>query len=336
MRYRKSLAFALFGAVAALSGPVVAQAWDPAAREFDRSPASRRDPDSGGGTSVSPTQRNATLEQLNKILSASQLPPLDRLTYLNLRAFQYARLNREADAQKDVAEMAKVVPQAWQTFLSMNTAFLAGYGDRASALRLLEYGLSRKPGDTSLTIGQAEVYMQLADHARAVSLLDGAVASATAPSDQQFALYMRGVANFNVGNYAQSGSDFDGTLAMRTTLKQRLNPTLWRYAAHVRARRDAKGALAKEIGNENLYEWPGPVAKFLLGQITAGELEVAAESDENAKRANGKCLASFFVGMDAVRRGDKQRAKEQFQLAQARCSTVNNINWAASSELKRL
>ena len=28
--------------------------------------------------------------------------------------------------------------------------------------------------------------------------------------------------------------------------------------------------------------------------------------------------AAFFIGMDAVRRGDKQRAREQFQLAQAR------------------
>ena len=40
--------------------------------------------------------------------------------------------------------------------------------------------------------------------------------------------------------------------------------------------------------------------------------------------------------VDAVRRGDKQRAREQFQLAQARCPTVSEFNWAASSELKRL
>ena len=46
--------------------------------------------------------------------------------------------------------------------------------------------------------------------------------------------------------------------------------------------------------------------------------------------------AAFFVGMDAVRRGDKQRAREQLQLAQARCPTVSQYNWAASSELKRL
>ena len=122
----------------------------------------------------------------------------------------------------------------------------------------------------------------------------------------------------------------------RRRSRSRLGPLLWRYAAQVRAKRDARGALAKDIGNENLYEWPGPIAKFLLGKLPAGELEVAAESDDAAKRSNGKCLAAFFIGMDAIRRGDKQRAREQLQLAQARCPTVSELNWAASSELKRL
>ena len=61
-----------------------------------------------------------------------------------------------------------------------------------------------------------------------------------------------------------------------------------------------------------------------------------AESDDAAKRANGKCPSAFFIGMDAIRRGDKQRARDQLQLAQARCPTVSELNWAASSELKRL
>ena len=82
---------------------------------------------------------------------------------------------------------------------------------------------------------------------------------------------------------AQAADDFDATLAGRTTFRARLGPLLWRYAAQVRARRDARGLLAKEVGNENLGEWPAPIAKFLLGKMSAGELEVAAETDEAAK-----------------------------------------------------
>ncbi len=340
MRYVETLAAVLFSAAAAIAvcGPAGAQGWDPTAKEFDRNPAARdRDLSGGGTTSVTPAQRNANLDQLDKILATAQLPVVDRLFYLNLRAFQFSRLGREADSQKDVAEMAKVLPQAWPIILSSTMASLAGGGDRATAIRVLEYGLSRKPGDTSLMVGQAEINMQIADHARALALLDTAVAGAPAAVDRTFALYSRGHANFNLGHFPQAAEDFNGTLSGRTTLKSRINPVLWRYASQVRQRGvDAKAALAREIGNENLYEWPGPIAKFLLGQISAGELEVAAESDDNAKKVNGKCASAFFVGIDAVRRNDKQRAREQFQLAQARCSTVVNVNWAASSELKRL
>ena len=335
MRYPKSLAFALACTLVAGAAAAPAQGWDPAAREFDRNPASRRSIEDGGAAAITPQLRNATLDQLNRILSSSQLPKSDRLIYLSLRAFQYSRLGREADAQKDVAEMTGVMP-AWPIVLHFTSASLASSGDRAAALRLLDYGLARKPGDISLVVGQAEIHMQIADHARAVSLLDGAVGGAQSPGDRQFALYMRGLANFNAGNFVQSSNDFDETLSTRTTLKARLNPTLWRYAAQVRARRDAKGMLTRAIGNENLYEWPGPIAKFLLGSISAGELDVASESDETAKKANGKCIAPFFVGMDAVRRGDRQLAREKFQLTQARCSTITSANWAASSELKRL
>jgi tetratricopeptide (TPR) repeat protein len=277
----------------------------------------------------------ASLESLNKILSASQLSAFDRSIYLSIRAFQLARLGREADSQKDIAEMGRVLPGDWQVVLSSTMPGLAGGGDRAAALRTLDNALQRKPGDPSLTIAQAQVYMQIADFQRALGLLDAALAGAT-PGERRSALFYRGHANFNLGNYAQAADDFDASLAGRPNFKSKQAPLLWRYAAQVRARRDARAALVRDVGAESLNEWPGPILRFLMGKGTAGELEVAAESDDGAKRANGKCPAAFFIGMDAVRRGDKQRAREQFQLAQARCPTVSELNWAASSELKRL
>jgi tetratricopeptide (TPR) repeat protein len=246
-----------------------------------------------------------------------------------------SRLGREADSQKDIAEMGRVLPGDWQVVLSSTMPGLAGGGDRAAALRTLDNALQRKPGDPSLTIAQAQVYMQIADFQRALGLLDAALAGAT-PGERRSALFYRGHANFNLGNYAQAADDFDASLAGRPNFKSKQAPLLWRYAAQVRARRDARAALVRDVGAESLNEWPGPILRFLMGKGTAGELEVAAESDDGAKRANGKCPAAFFIGMDAVRRGDKQRAREQFQLAQARCPTVSELNWAASSELKRL
>ena len=332
MRRKLARAIGAFAALVTVSSVALAQrnateSWDPSAREFGRS---------AGTPSVPAETRNTTLEALNKILSSPKLSAFDRSIYLSIRAYQLSRLGREADSQKDIAEMGKVLPTAWQLVLSGTVPELAGGGDRAAALRTLDSALQRKPGDSWLVIAQAQVYMQIADFQRALGLLDGALAGATTPVDRRTALYYRGHANFNLGQYAEAADDFDASLADRTTLKSRLGPLLWRYAAQVRSRRDARGALAKDIGQENLDEWPGPIVKFLLGKLPAGELEVMAESDDTAKRANGKCPAAFFVGMDAVRRGDKQKAREQLQLAQARCPTVSELNWAASSELKRL
>jgi tetratricopeptide (TPR) repeat protein len=319
---------AILAAFAAMSGAASAQynsgaELDPMLQEQSRSAAA-------------PGTQNATLDQLNKILSASQLPPSNRSFYLSIRAFMLSRLGRDADSQKDIAEMDKILPSGWPLVMLTTMPGLAGGGDRAAALRTLDYGLQRKPNDPLLLVAQAEVFMQIADFGKANGMLDNAVASAVGQSDRRLAVFYRGHANFNLGNYPQAFEDFNSSLTGLTAVKDRLNGVLWRYAAQARTRQDARGTLVKDIGNENLYEWPGPIAKFLLGKLPAGELEVAAESDETAKRNNGKCPSAFFIGIDAERRGDKQRAREELQLAQARCPTVSPYNWAASSELKRL
>ena len=123
--------------------------------------------------------RNATLEALNKILSSPKLSAFDRSIYLSIRAYQLSQVGREADSQKDIAEMGKVLPSAWPLVLSGTVPELAGGGDRAAALRTLDSALQQKPGDSWLVIAQAQVHMQIADFARALGLLDEALASAT-------------------------------------------------------------------------------------------------------------------------------------------------------------
>lgn len=299
--------------------------WDAQGREI-----------AGGPVAPSTASQKKTVESLNKILSTQQLSPTDRSLYLGLRAFVYSRLGREEESQKDVAEMARVNPKGWPIMMSIMMPGLAGGGDRGAALRALGYGLQKKPNDPWLLMGQGQVQMQIADFARALDTLDSAVASAQTPAERRNTAYFRGHANLALGNFQQAADDFDASIAGQTTVKGRIWGALWRYAAQVRTKRDARAVLAREFGSDDLADWPGQIEKFLLGKLPAGELEVAAESDDTAKKTNGKCMAAYFIGMDSVRRGDRQRAREQFQLAQARCPTMSEYNWAASSELKRL
>ena len=98
-------------------------------------------------------------------------------------------------------------------------------------------------------------------------MLDGALAGSQGPIDRRLAAFYRGHAHFNLGDFQRASEDFDASLEGLTTAKQRINGDLWRYAAQVHTRQDARGLLAKDLGNENLYEWPGPIAKFLLGKL---------------------------------------------------------------------
>lgn len=330
MRWRRaSAAFGLAGLV--LLG---AQGCVPTERGDSRAPAERDLTDLAPGRPASERSGTATLDALNKILSSARLSAFDRSIYLSIRAFQLSRLGREADSEKDLAEMGKVLPEGWNLVLSGTLPGLAGGGDRAAALRLLDSALLLKPGDAWLMIGQAQVYMQIADFNRAAVLLDEAVAAGGPGAERRMALFYRGQARFNLGRYAEAAEDFDATLDGRSGAS-RLYPLLWRQAAEGRAGRDGRPALARATAGEPLDEWPGPIAKFLLGRLGAGELEVVAETDEAARRVNAKCPVALFVGLEALRRGERQRGREQLQLAQARCPTVSEYNWAATSELKR-
>ena len=51
--------------------------------------------------------------------------------YLSIRAFQLSRLGRDADSQRDIAEMGRVLPSDWQVVMSLAMPSLAGGGDRA-------------------------------------------------------------------------------------------------------------------------------------------------------------------------------------------------------------
>jgi tetratricopeptide (TPR) repeat protein len=321
--------FAAFALSAMAAGDLAAQGnmpaeWDPTSRDFGRP------------SQAASAVRNGQIDALNKILSASQLSPVDRSVYLSIRAYQLSRAGRDVDSRKDVAEMGRVLPNVWQVVLSNTQPELAGGGDRAAALRTLDFGLQQKPGDPSLTIAQAQVHMQIGEFPRALSQLDDALAASTSERERRAAFFYLGHANYNLGNYRQAADDFDGATVGRTELRARIAPLLWRYAAQVHLAGDARTTLARSIGTESYSDWPMPIARFLLGKTTPGELEVTAESDDAAKSANGKCPAAFFTGMDFVRRGDKRQARERFQLAQARCPTMSELNWAASSELKRL
>ena len=85
-----------------------------------------------------------------------------------------------------------------------------------------------------------------------------------------------------------------------------------------------------------MTEWPAPVIRLFLGQMTQ-EAVLAAADDPNPKTKKRQlCEANFFSGELALMQGTKDKAARLFRLAAADCPKYF-IEWtAAVAELKAL
>ena len=122
----------------------------------------------------------------------------------------------------------------------------------------------------------------------------------------------------------QAADDFDASLAGRTTLKSRLGPLLWRYAAQVRAQRDARAHARQGHRQREPLRMARPDRQVPARQA-AGRRARGRRRDPTTppSAATASARPRSSSAWTRVRRGDKQRAREQLQLAQARCPTVS-------------
>jgi lipoprotein NlpI len=97
-------------------------------------------------------------------------------------------------------------------------------------------------------------------------------------------------------------------------------PALLLYAAerldNTELRREALGLLRKHA-RRKLREWPGAIVPFLLGKISASELEKTVKVAANdILISRWQCQADFYIALRALREGDRAT----FQSRMIRCS----------------
>jgi lipoprotein NlpI len=320
-------------AMALLAAPAVAQTgvpvdrdWDPAARDFNR-------PDSEGDIPFSqPADRRpmTSPKAVDRELARPDLTTKERGRLLMFRAMLNLSSGNRSQADRDVAQALKTDPTLKYDMVASRARDMAAAGRTQPAIDLVEQALRDQPGYGPLLTTRGQVRMMQGDYALALADF-----SQTAPTSDT-ARRLRAQANYNTGNFKDAVGDLDYLLQSGSKVSQPIYLMLWRYANNVKLHRDARGLLAADLRSYGEPAmWPVQIAHFLTGRMTAGELEIAAESDSGAKRTSGRCLASYFIAMDAVRQGNRIRARELLQLTQARCSVADFANWAATAELKR-
>ncbi len=291
--------------------------WDPARRDF-RKP---------GGP---PATGSGAMANLDRELARADLTPQKRADLLVLRSMLFKSMGRDSDSRRDFEQALKAWPDIRYDIVAAAAMVDANAGRTQPALDRLDKALRERPGMQTLLSTRGQVRLMLGDNDLAIADLSPLV------DTNPWARWLRVQAYYNKGSHRESSDDVEALLRGWKGTAPVL-PMLWRYANNVKLRRDARGTLAADFrAFGEPTEWPAPIVRHLLGRMSAGELDVAAETDVNAKRTNGRCLTSLFQGLDALRGGNRNRARELFQLSQARCGPNSSANLAASAELRRM
>jgi lipoprotein NlpI len=146
-------------------------------------------------------------------------------------------------------------------------------------------------------------------------------------------LAARGVARFFVGRYAEAETD----LAASSALDPR-NPygVLWLYVARKHQNKDGSAALRDQTRQLNLNLFPGPVIRYFLGQASVDDVMRATQKGSDYERRTQLCEASFYLGEEALLRGDRNEAARLFRQAAGVGVTHLYEHQGAMVELQRL
>lgn len=295
--------------------------WDPARRDF-RTPGASQPPAGTSGTGAMAT--------LDRELARTDLTPRGRADLLVLRSMLFRSMGRESESRRDFQEAVRVWPDIRFQIQAAAAMVDANAGRTQPALDQLDKALRERPGQPNLLTARAQVRLMLGDNDLAIADLSPMVES------NAHARWLRVQAFYNRGSHRESSDDID-VLLRGWSGAPPVMPMLWRYANNVKLRRDARALLAADYrAYGEPADWPAPIVRHLLGRMTLGDLDVAAETDAAARRSNGRCLTALFQGLDALRGGNRTRARELFQLSQARCGPNSSANLAASAELRRM
>jgi tetratricopeptide (TPR) repeat protein len=167
--------------------------------------------------------------------------------------------------------------------------------------------------------GRGDAKLELGEYASALDDFLRAEAECE-PRYRDALLYIaRGVCWWWLGQPAQAVEAW--TLALDAPYQDAaggvIPPALLLYAAERldagELRREAVRLLRKHA-RRRLGDWPGAIVPFLLGKIEAAQLEHAA-SVSTALIPRHRCQADFYIGLGALRTGDRAGFSQRMQRA---------------------
>jgi lipoprotein NlpI len=145
-----------------------------------------------------------------------------------------------------------------------------------------------------------------------------------------FVLLNRGVAYYYVGSLPKALADLNQA--------SELNPkgaytALWLDIVNKRS--NLASRLQQAVAQIDMTNWPAPVIRLFLGQMTPAAVLAAADDPNPDTKKRDVCEAQFYSGELALRRDVKEEAVQLFKAAAESCPKTF-IGDVAVAELKRL
>jgi lipoprotein NlpI len=204
-----------------------------------------------------------------------------------------------------------------------------GKGDYERALADFEQAILLAPSDARLYTERGVTFELLGDYASAIRDFNRAIAFRP---NHAPAIQARGRTNFYLGNFAQAAADLQRGLALDSA---DAFGALWLHLARQRLRQDDSEDFAAHAALADGRQWRAPVLRYMLGSLRVDSLRALTAKAEH-DGLNQSCVVSFYLGEEALLKGEESSAAALFDETRTSCPKELNEHRGAVAELQRL
>jgi lipoprotein NlpI len=275
-----------------------------------------------------------SLRIANEELNRGDLTPRKKAQNLLFRARAYWLLGRTDEAFADL-DQAEPLDAMLLPHVRVQRALILSrtLNQVQNALAALE-SLPAEQQIPAVLIMRGELLMGSGRHTEAASILEPVYRGGS--HDAPRARRLIAQAHFNMGNFKKAVTLYDEMLPGAFERHDRQYPALWRFAAERLMGLEAVTRLRNDTRPSDRLTWPGPIIKFALGEITAGELMRAAQTDPQGSSMGSTCEAPFYIGVVEEKAGRSKEANYQYLQVLRNCHSGMFELWAAEARLKVL
>jgi lipoprotein NlpI len=266
------------------------------------------------------------IDHCSQALSHPEAPDVWRVGALTRRATAYHRSGDLDRAIADLDAAALLRPDTVDVY-RQRSGYRLEKGEGSGGLADLAYALTLQPDFIPGYVDRAWVRLSAGDAAGARA--DFSKALAVQPDQPRLHLG-RGVVAYLSGDDTQAAADFAAAI---NATPQAPYAVLWLALTEKRHPVDDGGALDSGLMALNLEQWPGPLVRFVRGEISSDDLAAAASDPDPDTAEKQACEVGFYSAALAGIAGDQAAAKAGFEHALGICSPDNIEYHAAGAAL---